>query len=449
MLKRIVFGVLALIILSLVYFIVAVLPISTGYAAKNLCSCLYVSGYSQSFAEGNDMNFSLVGMAKNTVDSEQQTVTSTFFGLAKRTAVYRGNGFGCTLLADPDTQINEIPNSRPNDINKENLVGDSVAVKLADSTSTPLNKFTVQKIDSLLLQEINNPVTSTRALLVMHHGKIIGERYAEPFDSNSVFIAWSMTKSITATFIGYLVKEGKININDPVPISEWKDDPLRGQITWKHLLQMNSGLKWTELYSWRSPATRMLYMENDVFDFASHVTSEYPPGTFWEYSSGTSNILSGLIRQVLNDDAAYYNLPLDVLINPIGMSSLVMETDPAGNFIGSSYSYATARDWGKFGQLYLQNGEWDGRQILPSDWSSFVSEVSEGSEGRYGVHFWLNADGHMPDVPRDAYFADGFMGQRVLIIPSESLVVVRLGTGIDRETDMNALTREIVNLVNR
>lgn len=447
--KRIAFGVFALIIVCLAYFIIAVLPISTGYAAKNLCSCLFVSGYSQAFAEENDLNFSLVGMSKNTVDTDKQTVTSTFFGLAKRTAVYRGNGFGCTLLADDDTKIKAIPESRSNNTAKEKLVGDSVVVKYTDTISTTLSTSRLQKIDSILLQEINNPATSTRALLVMHSGKIVGERYAEPFDSNSVFIAWSMTKSITATFIGHFVQEGKININDPVPISHWKDDPIRSQITWKHLLQMNSGLKWKELYSWRSTASRMLYMENDVFDFASQATAEYPPGTYWEYSSGTSNILSGLIRQVLNDDVAYHNLPSDVLINPIRMSSLVIETDPAGNFIGSSYSYATARDWGKYGQLYLQNGNWNGQQILPPDWSSFVAEVAEGSQGRYGAHFWLNADGHMPDVPKDAYFADGFMGQRVMIIPSESLVVVRLGTGIHRDTDMNALAREIVGIVNR
>ena len=131
------------------------------------------------------------------------------------------------------------------------------------------------------------------------------------------------------------------------------------------------------------------------------------------------------------------------------MSSLIMETDPAGNFIGSSYSYATARDYAKFGQLYLQDGQWAGQQILPPGWSKFVAEVAEGSNGRYGAQFWLNADGHMPDVPKDAYFADGFMGQRIFIIPSESMVVVRLGASYNKQTDYNILMREILSTTKR
>ena len=281
MIRKIALSLALLFLFFLVYFIVAVLPISTGYAAKNLCSCLYVSGYSQTYAEENDLNFSLVGMARNTVDPEKQTVTSAFFGLAKRTAVYNGEGFGCTLLAGRDSAIKFIPESRSNQTNKTYSVKDSAKIIIADTSSTTLSPSALQKIDSILLQEVNNPATSTRALLVMHNGAIVGERYAEPFDSNSVFIAWSMTKSITATFIGHLVQKGKIDINDPVPITEWKDDPSRSKITWKHLLQMNSGLKWTEVYSWRSTATRMLYLENNVFDFAIQAKPEYPPGTFW------------------------------------------------------------------------------------------------------------------------------------------------------------------------
>jgi CubicO group peptidase (beta-lactamase class C family) len=129
---------------------------------------------------------------------------------------------------------------------------------------------------------------------------------------------------------------------------------------------------------------------------------------------------------------------------PIGMDHFVMETDASGHFVGSSYSHATAREWARFGQLYLNHGVWNGRRIFPEDWPAFISAPAPNSNGQYGGHFWLNRGGLLPDVPRDAYFADGFMGQRVFILPSQDMVVVRLGLSLNDQPDFNELLKDII-----
>jgi len=207
---------------------------------------------------------------------------------------------------------------------------------------------------------------------------------------------------------------------------------------------MNAGLHWNEVYSWRSNATRMLYIEGDMYDYLTNFKPEFDPGTYWEYSSGVSNILSGLLRQVIGDEQQYHLFPFTALAEPIGMDHFVMETDAAGNFVGSSYSHATAREWARFGQLYLNHGMWNGKRIFPDDWSTFVSTPAPNADGQFGGHFWLNSGGLLPHVPGDAYFADGFMGQRVFILPSQDMVVVRLGLSLDEQPDFNALLKDLI-----
>jgi CubicO group peptidase (beta-lactamase class C family) len=228
-------------------------------------------------------------------------------------------------------------------------------------------------------------------------------------------------------------------------VEKWQQDPKLGLITWKTMLQMNAGLHWSEVYSWRSNATRMLYIEGDMFDFLTGLKAEFDHGTHWEYSSGVSNILSGSLRQVLGDEEQYHLFPFTALAEPIGMDHFVMETDAAGNFVGSSYSHATAREWARFGQLYLNHGVWNGKRIFPDWWSAFVSTPAPNADGQYGGHFWLNRGGLLPDVSRDAYFADGFMGQRVFILPSQDMVVVRLGLSLEDQPDFNALLHDILS----
>jgi CubicO group peptidase (beta-lactamase class C family) len=174
----------------------------------------------------------------------------------------------------------------------------------------------------------------------------------------------------------------------------------------------------------------------------------FPPNTHFNYSSGTTNLLAGLLRKEFDSYQQYLNFPYDKLIDRIGMNSMVLETDAAGNFVGSSYGWATTRDWGKFGLLYLHQGNWNGDQLFDKKWIDFVTTPAANSAKEYGGHFWLNTPEKLPDAPMDTYYADGFQGQRVYIVPSKDLVVVRLGLASTAYFDFNAFLSGITQAIN-
>ena len=420
-----------------------VLPIPTGYAAKYLCSAIFVAGMQETYVHENDLNFSLVKLTSNTVDYQEKKVRSTFLGLKPHVAGFRNDQCGCTLLnQNPQMGTLMVPGN----------------VKMSDHWDTthlfdandqrPLSVHILEQMGDVLREEFLTITTGTRAIIVLYDGEIVAEEYAHPFHENSLFLGWSMAKSIIGSLVGVLVQRGLITIQDPVPISIWSADE-RKAITWENLLQMNSGLAWNETYYWISDVTKMLYTRGDTYHYAIHSPLKSQPGNKWVYSSGTSNIISGLIRNLLNDDSLYHQLPYVHLFYPIGAQSFVMELDVSGNFIGSSYAYATARDWARFGLLYLNQGKWGDKQILPTWWTSFVTSPASGSEGGYGGHFWLNQNSSLPSVPDDLFYADGFQGQRVFILPSKNLVVVRFGLSIDEAPDYNQLLAKIIAVIDQ
>jgi CubicO group peptidase (beta-lactamase class C family) len=282
----------------------------------------------------------------------------------------------------------------------------------------------------------------TRSLLVIYKDKIIAEKYDTGFDKNSKLLGWSMTKSITATMFGILEKQGKFNIDDPAPIPEWANDK-RKLITTSDLLHMNSGLQWVEDYTTICDATKMLFQAEDMTSAQLEKPAEHKPNTRWNYSSGTTNLLSGILRKQFKTHQEYLDFWYSALIDKIGMNSMVIETDMAGNYVGSSYGWATTRDWSKFGLLYLHKGNWNGEQIFNESWVKYTTTPTNRSEGRYGGHFWLNAGGNFRDVPKDMYHCSGFQGQMVFIIPSLDLVVVRLGLE-GPEFDFNEMLKGII-----
>ena len=206
---------------------------------------------------------------------------------------------------------------------------------------------------------------------------------------------------------------------------------------------MSSGLAWEEDYTRISDVTQMLFKAEDMSKAQAGKELLFTPGTHFYYSSGTSNLLSGLLKKEFRDLQEYLDFPYHALIDRIGMNSMILETDAAGNYVGSSYSWATARDWAKFGLLYLHRGNWNGDRIFAEDWATYVSTPATDSQGTYGGHFWLNASGNMPDVPADTYYADGYQGQRVYIIPSKDQVIVRLGLTNGPHFDFNSFTAGI------
>ena len=171
------------------------------------------------------------------------------------------------------------------------------------------------------------------------------------------------------------------------------------------------------------------------------------PTEIWNYSSGTSNLLSGILRQQFRSHQEYLDFPYSALIDKIGMHSMVLEADIAGNYVGSSYSWASTRDWARFGQLYLDRGIWNGEQIFDSEWVDYITTPTQHSNGEYGAHFWLNAEGKYPDVPKDLFSCNGYQGQYVFVIPSKDLVVVRTGLAEEPEFDPNRVLKAVVDAI--
>jgi hypothetical protein len=286
------------------------------------------------------------------------------------------------------------------------------------------------------------------AFMVLHKGIPVSEAYKPDFNKNTRFLSWSMSKSFTNALIGILVRQGKIDIIRPAGIEEWKGDE-RNKISVNDLMQMQSGLEWNEDYGNRSDVTLMLHCESDMAHYAMEHRAFRPAGSLWYYSSGTTNIVSYLIRNQFTDDNLYYSFAHKELFNKTGMTDAVFEVDPAGTIVGSSYLYASARDYARFALLYQNDGIFNGERILPEGWVKYtVSEAAE-SNGRYGSFFWLNRGRDLPSVPEDMYACQGHDGQRIFILPSQELIVIVLGYSPKSKggMDFDSLLKDILKTV--
>ena len=296
---------------------------------------------------------------------------------------------------------------------------------------------------------------NTLAVVVVYRGQLIAERYAPGIDESMPLLGWSMSKSLTNALVGVLVQAGKLDLYAPAPVPEWQHaDDARKDITLDQLLRMSSGLAFSEDYVPGSDASNMLFNKYSAATFAASKPLAFEPDEHWEYSSGTTNIISRIIKEAVGGTLAdNYRFAREELFDRIGMHSATLEPDASGSFVGSSYSYATARDWARFGLLFMNDGVWQGDRILPEDWVAYSkTPTPKAPQGQYGAQFWLNAgsrDDHsdrvFPDLPADAFWASGFSGQSVFIIPSRELVVVRLGTTLDDSWDKGQFVAEVLS----
>jgi len=429
--KAIPFILLALIVIGFSYLYVR-LPIINGYAAKNMCSCVFIDGRKPDFVQKNDLNFSFLKYTQHHIDTAQHFVESSFWGLRPKRAYYNSK-LGCALI-----------HSTKNIEQFKNFNFDKKGIKYTENSDL---KIELSDNNELLQQALDNHFANkkinTKAVLVVHKNKLIAEQYAQGYTTETRFLGWSMAKSITSTLVGILVKEGKINIHKTIDEPLWKNDGRR-EITWHHVLQMSTGIAWEEDYGSISDVTKMLYTEDDVYKTAIQNKLEFPVGTVFEYSSGSSNILAGQIRKILGNDELYWQYPYRQLFAKLGAKSMLLESDAKGTFVGSSYPWGTARDWAKYGLLYLQNGKWNNEQIITKEWVKYTQTPASNSNGKYGAQFWLHTAEEFPDVPSDMYFADGFQGQRVFIIPSKELVIVRFGLSSNGKVDFNQFIKEVI-----
>jgi len=410
------------------------MPIITGYAAKNLASAVFVSGRQQADVEALDLNFSFIKFTRNKVDAQARTVTSRFLW-SKSVAAYR-DGYGVTLLRGKklaQLQAEEYPLEPCPDYGEILQSGDSaISAKLEPIAKTFVDDHAYN----------GHPF----AFVVLHKGGIVAERYGEGIGPDTQLLSWSMGKSFTNAIVGIMAKDSLVDINAPMDIPEWQGDG-RAAITLNNLMQMQSGLQWNEDYGNRSDVNVMLHCEKDMGLYALDKPLEHEPGTYWYYSSGSTNIVMRYLRGKFGSDAEFLGYIRERLFKPLHITGAHFEPDMSGTPVGSSYLYVTARDFARFGEMFLEDGCVEGERVLPEGWVDYTVSPASASEGRYGAFFWLNRSHSLPDVPEDTFSCNGHDGQQIYIIPSKELVVVILGYSPkpDRVIDFNALLKDIIN----
>lgn len=416
--RKIVLGVVVCLLVILVggyWYERPLLLTGTGYAAHNACALKAIADRDD---PGDDLPPNPLVPVLRTSTSGVESKASVLGVLAKQKA-WESPGFGCTISEDRPDLGTATPVA---------ATGNPFATAPAPDPS-PAVRAALEKAFGDELSADDRDELGTRAVVVLQDGKLVAERYANGFTATTPQLGWSMTKSVTNLLVGRLVAQGEVGLDDDHLRPEWKDD--RAGITVRQLLQMTSGLSWDETYALGTPITRMLYLEHDM---GTYVTSRKPahrPGTHLQYSSGSTTLLCAILAERTGAGA---DLPRRELFAPLGLSSAVLEPDAAGTPVCSSYMWATPRDWAAVGQFALQDGVWNGSRLLPEGWMKQSVEAvaaEENEDPGYASGWWANtrADGsqYAPDLPADTYFAEGHDGQRMVVIPSHRLVVVRLG----------------------
>jgi CubicO group peptidase (beta-lactamase class C family) len=426
-----------------------------GSAAKRLGSSVRVSGRSLEHVMAEELNNPALAGLDFKIIGDGVTVSSA--GLSVQ-ALHRPY-VGCTLLkkrsaealrAEFDPMKFPVPSSPRNAVwpigNHVELPTELPGVDLAAIHTAVDQSFDERQPD----QKIN-----TRAVVIVHKGKIIAEKYKAPFHADMPQLGWSMTKTVTGILTGMLVEDGKLDIGAPAPVPEWQGQgDLRASITLNNLLQMSSGLEFSEVYKAgsMSDVILMLFKRGDTGAFSANKSLAHPPGTHWEYASGTTNILSRIHKQLFADLQDYIHYPHQRLFRKLNMDSAVMEMDESGVYVGSSYMYATPRDWAKIGMLLMQQGKWNGEQILSESWVKYcLTPADTAPKGNYGAQIWLNAGepGHPenrphPGLPSSMYYLSGFEGQNVLVLPDHDLVVVLMGFNTTGQRPVWALAQAVM-----
>ena len=430
---RIVLAVLAAALLGGCLYLNSLLPIITGYAAKNLASDVFVSGREPADVEALDLHFSFIKFTRNKVDFENKTVTSRFLW-GKSVAAWR-EGYGVTLLRGKkaaELQAEKYP-----------LAPEAEGPDFLEPGDSALTERLAPIAKALVDDHAYNGTPF--AFVVLHEGKVVAERYREGLDAHTRLLSWSMAKSFTNALVGVMAGDGLVDIFAPTGIPEWQGDE-RAAITLNDLMQMQSGLQWNEDYGNRSDVNLMLHREKDMGLFAIDKPLEHKPGTFWYYSSGSTNIVMRYLRGKFASDKEFLTYYRERVFAPLGIRNAVFEPDMSGTPVGSSYLYITAREFASFGQLFLDDGVFQGQRILPEGWVEYSVTPASDSKDGYGAFFWLNKDKFWPDIPEDMFNCQGHDGQEIFIIPSKDLVVVVLGYSPKphKVVDFNALLRDII-----
>ncbi len=436
--------------------------IASASTSHALCSQVFITGRDPAVAYAQEMRpergMGLLDWAlRHSVDASRGTVTTRIGGLFEQRAVFLP-GEGCREAHDdatfarllgaramPQAQASWAP--APDAAPAASPALPAIAPDAVVPASDPRVRAA---IDAAFADAPGQPPANTLAVVVVHRGRVIGERYAPGIGLRTPLHGHSVSKTFTQALVGALALHGRLpggGMRATLPAWQHTGD-ARAQVTIEQLLRMTSGLGWDEYAGGFDPASRMWHREDDQAAFAANATLADAPGARWHYSNRGYQLVSGLLRDTLGGADGVRAFARTALADPLGMRDLVIESDLAGTPGGASQVFASARDWARFGLLYLGNGVAGGRRLLPEGWVARVTTPSPGTG--YGAGFWLNnsharnemsGDWGLPDAPADAYFARGYLGQFVVMVPSAELVVVRMAVNHGRAGDAPGMGR--------
>ena len=427
--------------------------VATGFVAHIVCTKTFVSGLDPQtvFAEITDRAGirRLRSVLGYRLDRAGKTVDASVAGLFGSRAAFH-DGFGCVLLHGPDgpyllkSDIAALKTPKSPPLLAE-IAGAAIVV--------PSDPELKAALDHAFEEPATPPFRRTKAVVVVHDGTVVAERYASGVGVETPLLGFSMTKSVVNALLGILTQQGRISPSMPAPIAEWRGaaDPRR-EIEVEHLMRMTSGLALDEINTGFDPATQMVYLHNDMAGFAAKAAIIAPPGKRWAYSSPSTQLLARIIRDIVGGPEQTLAFAWRELFNPLGMRNVTLEFDATGTLQGSAYMLASARDWARFGLLYLNDGMIGGHRILPDEWVDFSASPTLGTD--YGAGFWTNRSEHehakgrvRSGIPRDALFALGDLGQRIVVLPSQHLVIVRLGDSVDPTGDLRGFERLVKEVI--
>jgi len=433
--------------------------VATGLVANVLCSETFVSGQDPdrifSDTTGAMPGAGLIAWALGyNVDRARKDVTVTLLGLGRSRAVYR-DGLGCYLdhggaVADASAPSADGKPAQP-----------LLAEIAGPSLVAPANPELAAALDRAFTEPDHPPFRSTKAVVVVKNSRIVAERYAEGYGIDTPILGFSATKSVISALTGILVRKGALTLDQPAPVAAWQGagDP-RHAISVDHLLRHTAGLALgsslsASLGSAFEPVNRMKFMESDMAAYAESIALETPPGSAWNYHDGNTIILSHLLRNATGGRASdVLRFARQELFGPLGMRNVTIEFDASGTPEGSTQMLATARDWARFGMLYLNDGVVGEKRILPEGWVKYSASPTPNAWVGYGAGFWTNQGDSFGASyriehgwPRDAFFAKGTIGQYVIIIPSERLVIVRLGRSPNWPPEADGVFRLVSDVV--
>ena len=402
----------------------ALLRIGSNYTAKIVCSNVFLAGRDPGEVLRDDVQapgISILRYMKVSVDRDAHVVRAGFFGFIGDGVAVARPGVGCTVV--PDGNVNFAKAVAPSS-SAATAKAEGPAQSAQPAQAWPDGEAAVEnaQIEKIIADDkLTGP--GMRAVVVIDHGRLVAERYGAGFSAKTPLLGWSMSKTVMAGVIGMLVKDGKLTLDQT---GFWPAGDPRANIRVADLLAMSSGLHFNESYGAVSDVTSMLYLQSDMAAFAHDQPLEHPVGEAWSYSSGTAVLLSRIMQDAAGPNSA--DFISQRLFQPLGMNSATMEADEHGTLVGSSYMYANAHDWARYGQFLAQDGVWKDQPLLPEGYVAMMATPVKASGGEYGMgQTWLFTANDAVGLPPDTFYLSGHDGQTVAVIRSRRLIIVRMG----------------------